>query len=911
MVQKNNAVQGGTANVSRIAAYLGVLTLLSGLVLAGCANPNDGGGGSSSSKVELPVLTPAAGKVGEDTQVTLTTSTPGAVIYYTIDGTDPVVDELYKYSGGFVIDSTLNPPAIGEENTDVIITIKAIAVKTGMENSGVLTASYTIDPNQVATPKTLTATGERVFGGEIVAGSVIILETATEDADIYYTTTGGVPSKTSGTKYHSGSNITIDKSKTIKAIAVKNGFTDSSVLAAAFTIDSTKVAMPQAEPPPGEVAAGSLITFRSPTSGAVIYYTTDGTDPTRESSRYSANSNIRIDTPQTIKAIAIKPGATVSSDIKSEILTVEYTIDDSKVAAPAADPPADAVARGTEITLTSPTSGASIYYTINGSAPTTTPSSTNFLYSEDSKPTISNPLTLKAIAVKSGMTNSSVLTAAYTVVDIAISPRDVTISKGDSQVFTATIDGRHSAAEFIWEVTPSSDYITQTSSTASPGSSTTTARITLNIGRDEPADELTVRVTCAGKRAETLVTLLPAPFVDSVTITPASGLDEVYPGRNHQFTALVEGSTDPIPPQSVRWEIPGVIFDGRTSISNTGVLTVSPEETRDSGIVIKATSTYDPTKFNEFTVTVTDPPPIQIWSASDGRGGNAIAYSRTAETNGLFMAVRNSEAAKSATGIANWSNTPFSNFNATSVCANGDKFYASATKTGRMVIRKFDGSTTTGSWSDIVTITSGTYTSYGIASDGTVVVAALTGGQMVRHTIASGNNIIIQNGTADTTKSQITSANCLVYGDKFVAGGNAGQMAYSPDGTTWTAVSDSKFDSDAIRAIAYGGGKYVAVGSNGKMAYSSDGTTWTAVSDSKFGSTQINAITYGNDIFVAGGNGGKMAYSTDGTTWTPIMNGTFGSTSINGIAYREEDTTENRNKFVAVGAGKMAYCIYP
>jgi hypothetical protein len=84
---------------------------------------------------------------------------------------------------------------------------------------------------------------------------------------------------------------------------------------------------------------------------------------------------------------------------------------------------------------------------------------------------------------------------------------------------------------------------------------------------------------------------------------------------------------------------------------------------------------------------------------------------------------------------------------------------------------------------------------------------------------------------------------------------------------TWTAVADSKLTS-AINAIDFGGGKFVAGDNGGKMAYSSNGTTWTAVGDSKFGSTKINAIAYGGGKFVAGGNDGKMAYSSDGTTWT-------------------------------------------
>jgi len=87
-------------------------------------------------------------------------------------------------------------------------------------------------------------------------------------------------------------------------------------------------------------------------------------------------------------------------------------IDANQVAKPTVDPSGGSVVSGQEITLTTATEYATIYYTLNGATPT----SSSTQYSSYPKPEITSTCTLKAIATRSGMVDSEVLSASYTVV---------------------------------------------------------------------------------------------------------------------------------------------------------------------------------------------------------------------------------------------------------------------------------------------------------------------------------------------------------------------------------------------------------------------------------------------------------------------------------------------------------------
>lgn len=83
--------------------------------------------------VAIPTVSPTEESILSGTNVTLTTTTNGATIYYTLDGSEPTgSSDIYNGS----ISVTGNPGAV--------VTVKAMAVKTGMVDSGTITKQYTI-----------------------------------------------------------------------------------------------------------------------------------------------------------------------------------------------------------------------------------------------------------------------------------------------------------------------------------------------------------------------------------------------------------------------------------------------------------------------------------------------------------------------------------------------------------------------------------------------------------------------------------------------------------------------------------------------------------------------------------------------------------------------------------------------
>ncbi len=174
--------------------------------------------GQTVSPVAAPTFSPAPGTYSTTQSVTITSTTSGASIRYTTDGSTPSETAGTSYSSPVSISSTT--------------ALEAIAYKSGMSDSTVTSGTYTIatPPQQVAAP---------VFSpapGTYSSTQSVTITSATGGASIRYTTDGSAPSETAGTLY--SGPVSISSTTTLEAIAFEAGMSDSTVTSGNYVIST-------------------------------------------------------------------------------------------------------------------------------------------------------------------------------------------------------------------------------------------------------------------------------------------------------------------------------------------------------------------------------------------------------------------------------------------------------------------------------------------------------------------------------------------------------------------------------------------------------------------------------------------------------------------------------------------------
>ena len=377
-------------------------------------------------------------------EIILETVTNGATISYTLDGTDPLTSSTSKvYTSSLKVDKDIKIRTIAYKDhmvnsgeTSLNVTMKLYTLKfnngghgstpgaiSGKKKGDAITLPPSLTENQfhflgwningtvykeneviTIDPKTakngeitVTALWEGVVEpvtfsivGDVDYLDSVTLSTATQGASIYYTTDGSEPSVSSIP--YTSTPIEIDKDMTIRAIATKSGMQDSIVKDASFTIKTYTVIYDNGGhgTAPGAISGkkkGDAITLPPSLTENQFHFL--GWD--LNGKVYNEREEIIID-PKDARNGEITITAKWEGIVEEVTFSVTGEVDYKD-----------------GLTLSTLTPNATIYYTTNGSVPTTssTPYTGTIL--------IDKAMTIRAIATKSGMQDSKVTESSYTI----------------------------------------------------------------------------------------------------------------------------------------------------------------------------------------------------------------------------------------------------------------------------------------------------------------------------------------------------------------------------------------------------------------------------------------------------------------------------------------------------------------
>jgi hypothetical protein len=248
--------------------------------------------------------------------------------------------------------------------------------------------------------------------GTYTTAQTVTLSDATSGATIYYNINTVAPPTASSTKYTAP--IVVSSNTTIQAVAEGGtGYNPSTLSATATAQYNIQAATPTFSLGPGTYYKPQTLTLSDTTSGAPIYYTTDGSNPTTSPTAilYGGGS-ITVSVPTTFNVVAGNNAGLIDgtgltySSIASETITI-------KALPPTFSPGGGSysTAQTVKITDSASSPGATIYYAFNA-APTTSSTS---CASPCSVP-VSVSETLEAVSAfdTNLLSASSVTTATYT-----------------------------------------------------------------------------------------------------------------------------------------------------------------------------------------------------------------------------------------------------------------------------------------------------------------------------------------------------------------------------------------------------------------------------------------------------------------------------------------------------------------
>jgi len=318
--------------------------------------------GIASQNVATPTISPASGFYVDSTTVSMSTSTTGAQIYYTLDGSEPTqLSQLYQGAFALTQSATVKARAFKNGFNDSITAVHDYTVGSAAGSGDGLLGTYYNNADFTGTSiKRIDSTVSMNWGGGVPDGLIagdtfsVIWEGQVEPRfdetyTFYVSADDGVRLYVDGQLVVDDWNVGNDEQSGSIALNrnqlydIRLEYYENTGSASAYlywsSASTPKEIIPQSQlytglptpnivrtpvpTPSGGVFGGFVnVNLSTTTPGASIYYTLDGSEPSTASSLY--NGSILINADTTLKAIATRTGYNDSG-----IYVADFDIDQS------------------------------------------------------------------------------------------------------------------------------------------------------------------------------------------------------------------------------------------------------------------------------------------------------------------------------------------------------------------------------------------------------------------------------------------------------------------------------------------------------------------------------------------------------------------------------------------------------